>query len=517
MACQKAAPPLVNPRVVVLQFENQSGDAALQTTALMASETARMRLAADPQRSPVLARSQEDVRQSGAGLALTGTLRRSAAKLRIEAHWIDAATGARLDSFTCEGNDPAETALRASDQFTKKLLGAAGKPLPGSAEAWRALSEASLQPSTESLSAVTTRFPDFGPAYVTLLEWLNRRGQPGEVQALLGRIPPKLDPESSARLALSSATEPAARVAALRRVVELRATDPALRLDLASLLQRQGDWKSATVEYLALTRLEPNNGEAFNMLGYAYAQQGQVQPAVQALAQYARLAPNEANPLDSLGEVYYMNRKFAEAAKQFDLLGQRFPAFSGSSAWRKAAFAYWKAGDKKTADARFENWVRTALAQAAPHTVAFQRAAWLAHTGRWAKEGKTLMDGEISGSSGERRVAAEMYLALFRFALEGKAPESAAFSPWAAQLKDPALRNSLSVFAFVAQPVKDEPSLRALATAATARPELAPLRESLIEASLRAHRKIVAVRQPLQPLPNNIETPLSVFSIPAIP
>lgn len=517
LSCQKAALAPANPRVAVLLFENQSDSPALNWATLLASEAVRQRLAADPQRSPVLLRSQEDVRQSGAALVLTGHMRRSAGQIRFEASLLDSATGARLEHFQSQGPETAQTAIQASEQFTKTLLGKAAKPFTGSPEAWKALTEASLEPSTEALNAVVTRFPDFGPAYLSLVEWLERSGKKQEADSILARLPAQLDPESVGRLALYASSNPASRIAALRQLAGLRQSDPALRLQLANLLQQSGDWKAAAVEYAALTRLEPTNGQGWNLLGYAYANQGQVKEAVQAMEQYAKLEPNEPNPLDSLGEVLYMNRKFAEAAKAFDQAAQRFPTLGAGIEWRKAAFAQFKAGDLKGADTRFENWLRLGLAQAPPPSLSFQRAAWLARTGRWLKQGRGLLEKDIASSNGEAKVAAELHLALLAFALEQKSPELAAFSRWAAAIKDPALRNTLSIFAFVTQSAKDPATIRAKAEAATARPELAALREALISAALSANRKKVPLSQPLEPLMNNIETPLSVFDIVAVP
>lgn len=521
LSCQKAALAPANPRVAVLLFENQSDSPALNWATLLASEAVRHRLAADPQRSPVLVRSQEDLRQSGAALVLTGHMRRSAGQIRFVASLVDSATGARLDHFQAQGPETAQTAIQASEQFTKALLGKAAKPFAGSPEAWQALTEASLQPSTEALSAVLTRFPDFGPGYLALVEWLERNGKRQEADSILARLPAQLDPETSAHLALNAASNPASNpaklIAALRQLAALRQSDPGLRLQLANLLQQSGDWKAAAVEYAVLTRLEPANGQGWNLLGYAYANHGQVKEAAQAIEQYAKLEPNEANPLDSLGEVLYMNRKFAEAAKAFDEAAQRFPNFGAGIEWRKAAFAQFRAGDLKGADTRFESWLRLGLAQAPPYAISFQRAAWLARTGRWPKQGRGLLEKDIASSNAEPKVAAELHLALLAFAVEQKSPELAAFPRWAAAIKDPSLRNTLSILAFVSQSSKDPATIRAKAEAATARPELAALREALIAAAMRAHRKTLPVPQPLEPLMNNIETPLSVFDITTTP
>ena len=62
---------------------------------------------------------------------------------------------------------------------------------------------------------------------------------------------------------------------------------------------------------------QPENAEITNKLGYAYGYQGRIADAEAAFTQYGKLPRREPNSLDSLGEVYFMNGKFAEAEKTF--------------------------------------------------------------------------------------------------------------------------------------------------------------------------------------------------------
>lgn len=56
---------------------------------------------------------------------------------------------------------------------------------------------------------------------------------------------------------------------------------------------------------------------AYNLLGYAEMQRGNKAAAEKAFEQYIRLAPNEANPYDSMGEFYMLNGRLNEAEAQF--------------------------------------------------------------------------------------------------------------------------------------------------------------------------------------------------------
>ena len=136
----------------------------------------------------------------------------------------------------------------------------------------------------------------------------------------------------------------------------MRQGDPRLLVELATLASGQGRWDLAAAQYRELTKIEVGKVEWWNGLGYAEANQLHLPAAVAALNEYRKLAPNDPNVVDSLGEVNYMNRNFKEAAKYFDEQWQRFPTFQGGVGWRKAALAYYYAGDLKTADLRYADW-----------------------------------------------------------------------------------------------------------------------------------------------------------------
>jgi serine/threonine protein kinase/tetratricopeptide (TPR) repeat protein len=63
--------------------------------------------------------------------------------------------------------------------------------------------------------------------------------------------------------------------------------------------------------------LDPSYGAALNQLGYAYALRGEYQLAVDAFQRYATAYPADANPYDSMGEMYFLMGKLDEAIRKY--------------------------------------------------------------------------------------------------------------------------------------------------------------------------------------------------------
>jgi Flp pilus assembly protein TadD len=68
------------------------------------------------------------------------------------------------------------------------------------------------------------------------------------------------------------------------------------------------DYQAAVENGKKLVKLDPKSAGAYNMLGYAHMEVGDMKSAKSAFKKYIKLAPNEANAFDSMGE-YYMNVK----------------------------------------------------------------------------------------------------------------------------------------------------------------------------------------------------------------
>jgi serine/threonine protein kinase/Flp pilus assembly protein TadD len=63
--------------------------------------------------------------------------------------------------------------------------------------------------------------------------------------------------------------------------------------------------------------LDPSYGPALNQLGYAYAWRGEYQQALEAFKRYTAVYPADANPYDSMGELYYFMGKLDDAIAKY--------------------------------------------------------------------------------------------------------------------------------------------------------------------------------------------------------
>jgi tetratricopeptide (TPR) repeat protein len=79
----------------------------------------------------------------------------------------------------------------------------------------------------------------------------------------------------------------------------------------------QQDFPQAITYYKKATELEPKFSSAFNLLGYAYRQNGDYANSENAFKKYIELIPNDPNPYDSYGELLLKEGKFDDSITQY--------------------------------------------------------------------------------------------------------------------------------------------------------------------------------------------------------
>jgi tetratricopeptide (TPR) repeat protein len=105
---------------------------------------------------------------------------------------------------------------------------------------------------------------------------------------------------------------------ALEAYLQEYPSDPfALRIKAEQTWQR-GDLETAEELYLRLLELSPNWVVAYNNLGYLAMLQGLFPDAEEYLSSYRFIAPEQANPHDSLGELYVIVGRWTDAVDCFD-------------------------------------------------------------------------------------------------------------------------------------------------------------------------------------------------------
>jgi tetratricopeptide (TPR) repeat protein/predicted Ser/Thr protein kinase len=103
----------------------------------------------------------------------------------------------------------------------------------------------------------------------------------------------------------------------LRKIVAGYPEEKRAHMDLGTYFYTQGKYPEAVDELHQALRLDPKYGFAMNMLAYSYTQLKECDQAVKWFTEYASVSPGDANPYDSLGDLYFNVGKFDEALGKF--------------------------------------------------------------------------------------------------------------------------------------------------------------------------------------------------------
>lgn len=227
--------------------------------------------------------------------------------------------------------------------------------------------------------------PAFGTAWLSWMESLARSGDVAGAIAVAGRAleHPVKSEIDGLRIELTRATlqkDAHAEHDALLKLTA-RVEDPQLLANLGELEVRAREFAVAEGDYKKIVALEPDNAQAWNLLGYVDGYEGKIAEAKAAFERYGKFPGQEANSFDSLGEAYFMNGKFADAEKAFLKAHDLNAALLSGGDLRKAAYAHWLAGDLPGADRIFERHLEFRAKLKDP-TLEWQHASWEFMTGR---------------------------------------------------------------------------------------------------------------------------------------
>lgn len=229
--------------------------------------------------------------------------------------------------------------------------------------------------------------PDFGTAWESWIQQVQQSGKTEDAVAIAERALARASlrtPLNKAQIQLSSALlrrDETARIAALTELARLAPNDGGAVLGLAEIEQRQRKFTAAAEWYRRALAIDPGNGTALNGLGYALGEDGDVDGAKKILEQYGQKPEQAVNALDSLGEVHFMNGRFADAEKYFTQAAARQANFLGGAPLMKAAYAHWLGGDLAGADALMQKYL-TLLENQNDRQIVWRQATWLYATGR---------------------------------------------------------------------------------------------------------------------------------------
>ena len=404
-ACNKEKPAAAPPRFAVVRFENLTGDSSLEWTGRAASEVLAVTLesglggpvlranavsrfaqslGAHSAAVPGVSGERPAALLAGANHIITGYVELENGRFRVTASEENASTGKNVRTVSATESSFDAALGRLASQFTSKA-----KPYltanPDAVRNYAAALEETAADGARDFRKALDADPDFGPAWVSRAALDAGRGDRAAfTQTVTEARRRKIDPFSSAQLDLEEAAVDGnnkARVAALRKVTDMSPGDTSLLRSLAEVETSIGAFQASAADWARLTAQAPAEFGGWNNLAYARAFAGDYAGALAALQEYARLRPNDANPLDSLGDVHYDFGKFAEAAAAYAKATQKDPNFERQGDLYKAAWAKFRAGDKAGADKLMAEFQSARNKQPDPVTPLLA-ADWLYRTGR---------------------------------------------------------------------------------------------------------------------------------------
>jgi tetratricopeptide (TPR) repeat protein len=363
-------------RLAILPFSNLTGDAALDWIANAGPAILSQELAGGSRLLPLRAVSVGTAALENATQLLHCTFTQRNGSLQIQYALEDAASHRMIATGSVDG-----TALFAVSALARKLDGDDARPFstsnPEAVAAW----------GRGEFEQAVTLDPDFGTAWVSWIAQAVQAGKPELAEELAGRALARASlrsPFDKAQIQLSYATlrkDERARNAALSDLARLAPHDTGALLGLAVIQQQARNYPAASELYRRALAIDPGNVGALNSLGYTEGESGDLEAAKKTFDVYGQ-RPNQAiNALDSLGEVYFMNGRFADAEKYFAQESARDPNFLKGAPLMKAAYAHWLGGDLSGADVLMQKYVAFLTAQHDP-LAAWRDAVWLYATGR---------------------------------------------------------------------------------------------------------------------------------------
>ena len=469
-------------RLAVLRLENLSGDASIGWEGRALSEIIAVELSGAgqprvitsanihaldrvlgprPISAPGISAESSQALAAGATLLAYGDYTVRHGKLEVRLTIEDSRTFKATKVIGVSA--PAGDVLGAGAALARDVSSRAvpyGTRNPQALEAYvRALEGSDVTVMEVGLGVAIAADPDFVSPYRLLAQIkAQRQDRSGAVatldQALArGNAIPELE---RARLALESAEltgNPDARLSALSQLVKLDSGDSNAWRALGDSLMNRHEYRQAQQSYRKASDLEPEDIALLNAMGYAAGQAGDVDGAMSALRRYAALRPNDANPLDSMGDIHLIAGHLADAGNFYLQAAKKDPNFQNNGALIKAALARLLSGDPSGANHLADQYVAARVAAKDP-IVDYRRAQWTWISGRRKAAAQQMGAFALANESGPLRdIASRAYAELAIWSLETGDREGAArLAQKALSIAGPASAGNALVAKFLSQP-----------------------------------------------------------------
>jgi tetratricopeptide (TPR) repeat protein len=373
-------------RLAVVPFENLSSNLELDWMRRALAAALVRDLAGSPR---LYAQMEESVNRAytiHASRVLEGYFYEKSGRLEIRATVQDLARNKTVQRLEAGGS----LVVPLVDQLAKKLNPAAATFPSSNREAFRAYGEA-LSASDRSaalrdLASATKDDPRFSLAYLDWAEVLFAAGdRVGALRVIEASQREQADPIDRAgveHLGASLRADLNGREKSLAAMERLTPANDQVFRELAELQLSERRFQEAARNYEAAARLNPDEAQIWNELGYSLAYAQDPTGARRVLEHYQAMLPEgNANGLDSLGEVSFYLGDFAGAAKYFLKAGEKNGGQLGGAELLKAAQARALAGDVADGDAVFQKYIGLA-GGSERGGAAYEVARWQFLTGR---------------------------------------------------------------------------------------------------------------------------------------
>ena len=367
--------------VAVLGFKNQTGDAGLdylreaipnllitsleQSKHLRVTSWERLKdLLKEAGRDPAAAFDEEAgfeiCRKEGIEALVVGSYVKAGETFVTDVKVLDAATRESLRSASARGEGVASILKSQIDEISRQVGRGIGKPLlklEASARPIMELTTGSMEAynyflrgrsdyekfyhadARKFLERAIALDPEFAMAHLVLAQaaymlYDFKRGHEALEKAF--RYSAKASEKERLYIAAGYAgtieSDPEKQLRLLHALVRKYPDEKYALFELGRLYQSRREHPEAVTPLRQAVVLDPEFGFAINQLAYVHASMGEFDEALRLFERYAALSPGDANPLDSIGELYMRMGRLELAEEKYREALEMKPDFFASCA-----------------------------------------------------------------------------------------------------------------------------------------------------------------------------------------
>lgn len=447
-------------RLAVPPAENLSGKPELEWVGYGVGQVVASCLMGAGKVHPISVRDARDAAAAGAAQVLLIQYTESSGGLRFHAELRKLRTQKTDRTFDLVA-PASDAALRAGQEIARRISTTArsfGTRNSAALQAYaEGFQEANAEKLREGLERAVAVDPNFGEAWVALVETLAESGQSDAARAAVAKArthASAIHAIERARLdwlAASLDGDAAAQAAAIENLAKLLPHDPVTLAAAARAEQAARHYASAAGWFRKAAAAEPQNPQWWNLALYASAFAGDWAGVKAAFEAYRRAAPDNPNAFDSLGEAAFYLGRFSEAERAF-LDGHRLnPSFLNGLELYKAALARWLSGDLPGAKNHFEKFIEQRTKSNDP-MAGYLKARWDYITGQPAEAVRSLQDWIQQAPEGDARALGLAQLAVWNAAGGDWAAAARMARQAFAQARTPVARSVAASAVYLAQP-----------------------------------------------------------------